>query len=100
MKYTLELLKADLTDELAKLERLAQDFSRIDPMLEQSSAEVSSYDRAAIGYYLHSFYNFTFSEFSCKNLFIVGHHSLLCGDLKEGGEFLCKFLKVRLWREL
>ncbi len=63
MKYTLELLKADLADELAKLERLAQEFSRIDSMLEQSSAEVSSYDRAAIGYYLHSFYN------GCESIF-------------------------------
>jgi hypothetical protein len=63
MKYTLELLKADLTDELAKLERLAQEFSKIEPMLEKPSEEVSAYDRAAIGYYLHSFYN------GCESMF-------------------------------
>lgn len=63
MKYNLELLKADVLDELEKLKRLEHEFLIVEPMLEKSAAEMSFYDRAAIGYYLHSFYN------GCENMF-------------------------------
>lgn len=63
MKYNLELLKADIQDELAKIERLVQDFGAIAPKLDLPAAQVSRYDRGAIGYYLHNFYN------GCENIF-------------------------------
>jgi hypothetical protein len=63
MKHNLELLKADINDELAKLTRLRQEFERIKGWLDKPAKEVSQYDRAAIGYYLHSFYN------GCEALF-------------------------------
>ena len=63
MRYNLELLKADLLDELKKLDRLEQEFSVVEPMLDKSSEDMSWYDRSAIGYYLHSFYN------GCENIF-------------------------------
>jgi hypothetical protein len=57
MKYNLELLKADIEDELRKLRRLEQEYAQADPKLDLSSEEVDGYDRAAIGYFLHNFYN-------------------------------------------
>ncbi len=61
MKYNFELLKADILDELNKMGNLRKEFSRIKDKLEEK--EISSYDRAAIGYYLHNFYN------GCENIF-------------------------------
>jgi len=62
LRYSLELLHADIQDELTKLGKLEKEY--------ESSAEalvgeddVSMYDRSAIGYYLHSFYN------GCENVF-------------------------------
>jgi hypothetical protein len=55
MTYNLELLRADVEDEMSKLARLSESFGRIEPMLELTVAEVGDYDRAAIGYYLHNF---------------------------------------------
>lgn len=63
MKYNLELLKADVEDELRKLERLEEAFSAIAPKLMLASNEVGDYDRGAIGYYLHNFYN------GCESIF-------------------------------
>ena len=63
MKYNLELLKADIMDELAKIEELARDFRFIESKLGLPEEDVPFYDRAAIGYYLHSFYN------GCENIF-------------------------------
>ena len=63
MKYNLELLKADIVDELEKLERLEKEFSVVENMLDKPAEEISFYDRAAIGYYLHSFYN------GCEGIF-------------------------------
>jgi hypothetical protein len=63
MKPSLELLKADVRDELAKLEQLRQAFAALTPMLAKTPDEVPFYDRAALGYYLHSFYN------GCENIF-------------------------------
>lgn len=63
MKYSLELLKADVRDELDKIARLEQAFTEAQPKLEMSADEVGVYDRAAIGYFLHNFYN------GCENIF-------------------------------
>jgi uncharacterized protein YutE (UPF0331/DUF86 family) len=63
MTYNLELLKADVLDELAKLERLKAEFSAIEHLLDTPKEKMSFYDRSAIGYYLHSFYN------GCENIF-------------------------------
>ena len=63
MKHNLELLKADVQDELAKIGKLADDFRSIENKIGLSEGEIPYYDRAAIGYYLHSFYN------GCENIF-------------------------------
>lgn len=63
MKYNLELLKADIYDELGKLERLEQEFSKVEKMIDLSAEKVSYIDRGAIGYLLHNFYN------GCENIF-------------------------------
>ena len=48
MKYNLELLKADIYDELGKLERLEQEFSKVEKMIDLSAEKVSYIDRGAI----------------------------------------------------
>ncbi len=58
-----ELLKADVRDELGKLERLRRDFTELESLLAKPPEDVPFYDRAAVGYYLHSFYN------GCENIF-------------------------------
>jgi len=63
VKHNLELLKADVRDELSKLGRLAQDFAKLE-VLSDPPDELPLYDRAAVGYYLHSFYN------GCENMFV------------------------------
>jgi len=63
MRHNVELLKADIEDELRKIARLEQAFTQAEPKLEFSPAQVSGYDRAAIGYFLHNFYN------GCENIF-------------------------------
>lgn len=63
MKYDLELLKADILDELTKIEELVRDFRSVESKLGLPQEDVPFYDRAAIGYYLHSFYN------GCENIF-------------------------------
>lgn len=63
MKYNVELLKADILDELDKIKRLEKDFSVVEDMLDNPPEKVSFYDRSAVGYYLHSFYN------GCENIF-------------------------------
>jgi hypothetical protein len=63
MKYNLELLKADVLDELANIEKLVNDFRCIEDKLSLPENKMPYYDRAAIGYYLHSFYN------GCENIF-------------------------------
>jgi hypothetical protein len=63
MKYNLELLKADVEDELRKIERLEQAFLSVEPKLGLPATQVDGYDRGAIGYYLHNFYN------GCENIF-------------------------------
>ncbi len=57
------MLKADVADELRKIERLETAFGEAEPKLALSPDEVGAYDRAAIGYLLHNFYN------GCENIF-------------------------------
>ncbi len=57
------LLLADIRDELAKLKRLESAFAAVEPMLSQPPEAVSDYDRGAVGYLLHNFYN------GCENIF-------------------------------
>lgn len=63
MKYSIELLKSDIRDELEKLSRLEKEFQRIQEKLNLDEHQVPAYDRGAIGYILHSFYN------GCENIF-------------------------------
>lgn len=63
MKHNLELLKADVQDELMKIQQLVGDFQSVRDKLALSEDDVAYYDRAAIGYYLHSFYN------GCESIF-------------------------------
>lgn len=58
-----ELLRADVRDELAKIARLAREFAAVEPFLTRPAEEMSHYDRGAIGYLLHNFYN------GCENIF-------------------------------
>jgi len=61
MKYNIEFLIADIEDELLKLDQLVKEFSKHEDRLNES--DMPFYDRAAIGYFLHSFYN------GCENIF-------------------------------
>lgn len=62
-KYNIELLKADLLDELDKLSKLEKEFQGVQEKLSLDEHQVPQYDRGAIGYILHSFYN------GCENIF-------------------------------
>jgi hypothetical protein len=63
MKYNLELLKADILDEIEKVVRLENEFSKVKKRVDLTSQQMSYYDRGAIGYLLHNFYN------GCENIF-------------------------------
>ena len=63
MAYNIELLKADIADELAKIELVVKEFRRVEDKLDLPPDRVSNYDRGAVGYLLHNFYN------GCENIF-------------------------------
>ena len=63
MVYNIELLKADIADELDKIEKIVNEYRAIEPKIDLPPKEVSYYDRGAIGYLLHNFYN------GCENMF-------------------------------
>ena len=63
MTQNVERLKADIDDELAKLEELRQQFQELRPLLKKPPQDVPFYDRAAMGHYLHCFYN------GCETIF-------------------------------
>ena len=63
MKYNIELLKADIHDELEKIHRIVNEYQKGSDRLKLSPEEISYYDRGAIGYMLHNFYN------GCENIF-------------------------------
>jgi len=63
MQANLDLLRADIEDELARLAQLEQVFASVSDKLDLAPEQVSAYDRGAIGYLLHNFYN------GCENIF-------------------------------
>jgi hypothetical protein len=63
MKYSIALLKSDIRDELEKLYKLEKEFQGVLEKLGMDEHQVPAYDRGAIGYILHSFYN------GCENIF-------------------------------
>ena len=63
MKYNIELLSADILDELAKVRRMIEEFASLSKKLDLPPRDITPYDKAAIGYYLHCFYN------GCENIF-------------------------------
>ena len=52
-----------MRDELRKIAQLREDFVQTEPLLSKDASDVPFYDRAAVGYYLHCFYN------GCENIF-------------------------------
>lgn len=63
MKYNIELLSADILDELSKLRRMIEEFALLSKKIDLPPKDITPYDKAAIGYYLHNFYN------GCENIF-------------------------------
>ena len=63
MKYNTALLEADIRDELEKLTTLSREYETIRKLFPCSAQEISFFDKAATGYFLHSFYN------GCENIF-------------------------------
>lgn len=61
MKHEIELLKADIRDELLNLEKINIEFIAIENKFNYN--QMPAYDCGAIGYILHSFYN------GCENIF-------------------------------
>ena len=63
MKYNVALLEADIRDEMVNLKKLSKEYSSIEKLLRLMDEEVTFSDKAATGYFLHSFYN------GCENIF-------------------------------
>ncbi len=63
MAYNIQLLKADITDELEKIDLVVREFNKIQKKIDLPPDQVSYYDRGAVGYLLHNFYN------GCENIF-------------------------------
>jgi hypothetical protein len=63
MAYNIELLKADISDELQKIDFVISEFKKVQYKIDLPPDEVPNYDRGAIGYLLHNFYN------GCENIF-------------------------------
>ncbi|EFI34154.1 conserved hypothetical protein [Desulfonatronospira thiodismutans ASO3-1] len=63
MKAATALLKADIQDELSKLEKVYNEFKSFAPKLDLKDDEMGNYDKIVVGYLLHSFYN------GCENIF-------------------------------
>ena len=63
MAYNIQLLKADILDELDKVSHVVNEFNRVKEKIDLPSDQVPNYDRGAIGYLLHGFYN------GCENIF-------------------------------
>jgi len=63
MRYDAGLLKADIQDELDKINLIVVEFNKQASKIDLPGDEVPFYDRGAIGYILHNFYN------GCENIF-------------------------------
>lgn len=57
------LLVADIEDELQKLQRLRAEYDELLTRVDIGAEEASPYDKAAVGFYLHNFYN------GCESIF-------------------------------
>lgn len=56
MKHSINLLRADIEEELSKMRKVVKEFEPFVPKLDMSGEQVSSYDTMVVGYLLHSFY--------------------------------------------
>ena len=63
MRADIELLKADIRDEMSKIEKLYQEFIPMTEKLKLSEDEITNYDKVVIGYFMHNFYS------GCENIF-------------------------------
>ena len=64
MRHSLELLEADIRSELDKLGQLESEFCEAEARLDFAADRlIPNYDRAAVGYLLHGFYN------GCETIF-------------------------------
>ena len=91
MKHNLEFLKADIQDELKKLEFLKSEFHKIKDQISKEDRQLPYYDRAAIGYYLHNFTN------GCESIFtsIAGFFENDLGDRSWHSDLL-KRMKLEI----
>jgi hypothetical protein len=63
MAYNIQLLKADIADEMNKIRHVVNEFDHVKEKIDLPSDQVPNYDRGAVGYLLHGFYN------GCENIF-------------------------------
>ena len=56
MKAAAALLKADIQDELSRLEKVYSEFQSFAPKLDVKDEEPGNYDKIVVGYLLHIFY--------------------------------------------
>ena len=63
MRYDTSLLKADIQYELQKINLIVAEFNKQASKIDLPGNDVPFYDRGAIGYILHNFYN------GCENVF-------------------------------
>lgn len=63
MAYNIQLLKADIGDEMDRISHVVSEFDRVKEKIDLPSDQVPNYDRGAVGYLLHGFYN------GCENIF-------------------------------
>ena len=63
MRPDAALLKADVQEEMTKLQRIVDELALYSPKFDQSEQHIKNTDKIVIGYYLHSFYN------GCENIF-------------------------------
>ena len=63
MNPRVELLRADISADLAKLRGLEQEYRDLLQRVDLNATSVSPYDKAAVGFYLQNFYN------GCENIF-------------------------------
>ncbi len=108
MKHNLALLKAEVRSELVKLQLLEAEFDAAAGRVDLTSdTPIPNYDRSAVGYILHGFYN------GCENIFrtIAGffendlgsdswHHDLLRRMLLEVEGYRPRVIDEPLFRVL
>ena len=63
MRAELEILKADIKDELSKLQKVYDQFITMKEKVGLDEDRISENDKIVIGYLLHNFYS------GCENIF-------------------------------